>query len=334
MKEHRASMQTYNKVHKETVRSGLRMTIVQQSIEMDIYDIKQVLAQRREQMGIRSYRVEEDQRREEMNQKIKELKNLIQCFIQNPISPTVTTKESRLGLEHCATNTKRKKRKGPFVWTESKSRIVIEVGQTEAINGESRRLNQNMQEVVKKEIVKLLDTGIIYPIADSPWVSPIHYVPKKGGITVIINKNEELVPTRTVTGWRVCIDYRKLNEATAKDHFPLPCMDQMLERLAGNKYFCFLEGGHYGPNLTAKKVLDSGFYWPTIIKEAHTLVCLCEACQKTGNISKHDEMSLNNIQVCEVFDIWGIDFMGPFPKSYKFKYILVAVDYISKWAEA
>ncbi|GJR09339.1 reverse transcriptase domain-containing protein [Tanacetum coccineum] len=105
-----------------------------------------------------------------------------------------------------------------------------------------RRLNPNMQEVVKKEIVKLLDTGIIYPIADSPWVSPIHYVPKKGGIIVVTNKNDELVSTRTVTGWRVCIDYRKLNEATAKDYFPLPFMDQMLERITGNKYFCFLDG--------------------------------------------------------------------------------------------
>ncbi|GKE95254.1 reverse transcriptase domain-containing protein [Tanacetum coccineum] len=99
-----------------------------------------------------------------------------------------------------------------------------------------------MQEVVKKEIVKLLDTGIIYPIADSSWVSPIHCIPKKGGITVVTNENDELVPTRTVTGWRVCIDYRKLNEETAKDHFPFPFMDQMLERLAGNKYFCFLDG--------------------------------------------------------------------------------------------
>ncbi|GJU40709.1 putative reverse transcriptase domain-containing protein [Tanacetum coccineum] len=93
-------------------------------------------------------------------------------------------------------------------------------------------------------------------------------------------------------------------------------------------------GGHYGPNLTAKKVLDSGFYWSTIIKEAHTLVRLCEACQKTRNISKRDEMPINNIQVCEIFDIWGIDFMGPFLKSYKFEYILVAVDYVSKWAKA
>ncbi|GJT36803.1 reverse transcriptase domain-containing protein [Tanacetum coccineum] len=76
------------------------------------------------------------------------------------------------------------------------------------------------------------------------------------------------------------------------------------------------------------------FYWPTIIKEDYTQVRPCEACQKTGNISKHDEMPLNNIQVSKIFDIWGIDFMGPFPKSYKFEYILVVVDYVFKWAEA
>nr|GEW27938.1 reverse transcriptase domain-containing protein [Tanacetum cinerariifolium] len=75
-----------------------------------------------------------------------------------------------------------------------------------------------------------------------PWVSPIHCVPKKGGITVVENENNELIPTRLVTGWRVCIDYRKLNDATRKDHFPLPFMDQMLERLAGNEFYCFLDG--------------------------------------------------------------------------------------------
>ncbi|GJT75880.1 reverse transcriptase domain-containing protein [Tanacetum coccineum] len=75
-----------------------------------------------------------------------------------------------------------------------------------------------------------------------PWVSPVHCVPKKGGMTVITNDENELIPTRLVTGWRVCIDYRKLNEATRKDHFPLPFMDQMLERLAGNEYYCFLDG--------------------------------------------------------------------------------------------
>ncbi|GJU45812.1 reverse transcriptase domain-containing protein [Tanacetum coccineum] len=75
-----------------------------------------------------------------------------------------------------------------------------------------------------------------------PWVSPVYCVPKKGGITVIENEDNELIPTRLVTGWRVCIDYRKLNDATRKDHFPLPFMDQMLERLAGNEYYCFLDG--------------------------------------------------------------------------------------------
>ncbi|GKC62139.1 hypothetical protein Tco_1089737 [Tanacetum coccineum] len=84
-----------------------------------------------------------------------------------------------------------------------------------------------MQEVVKKEIVKLLDIDIIYLIADSPWVSPIHCVPKKGGITVVTNEKDELVRARTIMGWRVCIDYRKLNEATEKDHCPLPFMDHV-----------------------------------------------------------------------------------------------------------
>nr|GEX28188.1 reverse transcriptase domain-containing protein [Tanacetum cinerariifolium] len=70
----------------------------------------------------------------------------------------------------------------------------------------------------------------------------MHCAPKKGGFTVVKNEENELIPTRLVTGWRVCIDYHKLNEATRKDHFPLPFMDQMLKRLAGNKYYCFLDG--------------------------------------------------------------------------------------------
>nr|GEV09886.1 reverse transcriptase domain-containing protein [Tanacetum cinerariifolium] len=341
--------------------------------------------------------------------------------------------------------------------------------------------------------------------------------PKKGGMTVVTNDENELVPTRLVTGWRVCIDYRKLNEATRKDHFPLPFMDQMLERLVGNEYYCFLDrfsekmlkrcentkltlnwekshfmvkegivlghriskkgievdkakidvisklphpttvkgirsflghaadhlsilenpyenvfdpkeineffpleticqlahhdqstlwfanfanyhvgkfiikgmptqqknklfkdvkhyfwddpflfktcadqvirrcvagqeavdiltachsgptGGHYGANYganyTAKKVFDLGFYWPTIYKDAFELVKNCDSCQRQGKISQRDEMPQNAIQVCEIFDIWGIDFMGPFPNSKGNTYILVAVDYLSKWVE-
>ncbi|GJT74485.1 reverse transcriptase domain-containing protein [Tanacetum coccineum] len=105
-----------------------------------------------------------------------------------------------------------------------------------------RRVNPKIHEVIKKEVIKLLDAGLIYPISDSPWVSPVHCVPKKGGMTVVQNDDNELIPTRLVTGWRVCIDYRKLNDATRKDHFPLPFMDQMLERLAGNEFYCFLDG--------------------------------------------------------------------------------------------
>nr|GEZ76217.1 reverse transcriptase domain-containing protein [Tanacetum cinerariifolium] len=367
-----------------------------------------------------------------------------------------------------------------------------------------RRVNPKIHDVIKKEVEKLLDAGLIYPISDSPWVSPIHCVPKKGGFTVVEN---ELIPNRLVIGWRVCIDYRKLNEATRKDHFPLPFMDQMLERLAGNEYYCFLDGfseyfqipidprdqekttftcpygtfayrrmsfglynapgtfqrcmlaifhdmdektmevfmddfsvlllqefdfkvhdtkgaknlaadhpsrlenpyenvldpkeinenfsletlgmvtfrgdsnaswfadfanyhagnfivkvcadqvirrcvhgkealdileachngpkgGHRGANLTAKKIFDVGFFWPTIYKDAHEFVKNYDSCQRQGKFSERDEMPQNSIQTYEIFDVWGIDFMGPFPSSRGNKYILVAVDYLSKWVEA
>ncbi|KAL4293610.1 hypothetical protein AHAS_Ahas18G0145300 [Arachis hypogaea] len=113
-----------------------------------------------------------------------------------------------------------------------------------------RRLNLAMKEVVQKEVTKLLEAGIIYPISDSPWVSPIHVVPKIGGMIVVHNEKNKLVPTRIVTGWRMCINYRRLNTATRKDHFPLPFIDQMLERLAGHEYYCFLDG-YSGYNLIA-----------------------------------------------------------------------------------
>ncbi|GJW03765.1 reverse transcriptase domain-containing protein [Tanacetum coccineum] len=105
-----------------------------------------------------------------------------------------------------------------------------------------RRVNPKIHEVIKKEVIKILDARLIYPISDSPWVSPIHCVPKKGGMTVVENEDNELNPTRLVTGWRIFIDYQKLNDATRKDHFSLLFMDQMLERLAGNEYYCFLDG--------------------------------------------------------------------------------------------
>nr|GEW41763.1 reverse transcriptase domain-containing protein [Tanacetum cinerariifolium] len=340
-------------------------------------------------------------------------------------------------------------------------------------------------------------------------------------MTLVANENNELIPMRLVTGWRVCIDYRKLNDATRKDHFPLPFIDQMLERLAGNEFYCFLDGfsgyfqipidpqdhekllshalmkhsrtdacplacvmlqegivlghkisksgievdrakmdviaklphpatvkgvrsflghagckakvapmgsslqefdiiildkkgsenlaadhlsrlenlhqdvlenkdindnfpletlgsltshstlwfadianfhagnfikkgltsqqkkkffkdlairdllgGHHGANLTAKKVFDADFFWPSIYRDAHEMIKTFDIFQRQGKISQRDEMPQNSIQVCEIFDIWCIDFMGPFSSSKGNKYILVAVDYLSKWVEA
>nr|GEV30762.1 reverse transcriptase domain-containing protein [Tanacetum cinerariifolium] len=119
------------------------------------------------------------------------------------------------------------KRKGAISWTMSNIKGI---------------------DVVKNKIVKMLDSELIYPILDSSWVSRIHVVPKKGGMIVGLNDNNELVASRIVIGWRVCIDYRKLNDATRKEHFPLPFIDQMLDRLCGNEYYYFLDG-------------FSGFFW-------------------------------------------------------------------------
>ncbi|GJX55980.1 reverse transcriptase domain-containing protein [Tanacetum coccineum] len=120
------------------------------------------------------------------------------------------------------------------------------------------------------------------------------------------------------------------------------CADQIIRRCVhGHEAFEILKacyegptGGHYSANLTARKVFDAGFFWPTIYRDAHLMIKSCDTCQRQGKISQRDEMPQNAIQVCEIFDIWGIDFMGPFPSSKGNKYILVAVDYLSKWVEA
>ncbi|GJV42758.1 reverse transcriptase domain-containing protein [Tanacetum coccineum] len=93
-------------------------------------------------------------------------------------------------------------------------------------------------------------------------------------------------------------------------------------------------GGHHGANATTRKVFECGFYWPTVYKDAHEFVKACDACQRAGNISTRNEMPQNSIHVCEVFDVWGIEFMGPFPTSYRNKYILVEIEYVLKWAKA
>ncbi|GJT20322.1 reverse transcriptase domain-containing protein [Tanacetum coccineum] len=231
-----------------------------------------------------------------------------------------------------------------------------------------RRLNPNMQEVVKREIVKLLDTGIIYPISDSPWVSPIHCVPKKRGITVVTNKNDELVPTRTITGWRVCIDYRKLNGSNRKKIISFAvlwinvrkrmpfglcnapttfqrCMLEIFHDMIEESIEVFMDNFSVFGN-SFDKCLNNLDKMLQLCKDSH-LVLNWEKCrfmvkegimlgQKVSSAGLEvDKAKINVIsKLPPPTNIKGIDFMGPFPKSHKFEYILVVVDYVSKWAEA
>ncbi|GJT89900.1 reverse transcriptase domain-containing protein [Tanacetum coccineum] len=322
----------------------------------------------------------------------------------------------------------------------------------------SKEVNPKIYDSIKKEVEKLLDAGLIYPISDSPWVSPVHCVPKKGdkmlkrcedtklalnwekshfmvkegivlghkisrkGIEVdkakidVISKLPHPTTVKgirsAVLGQRIEKHFRPIHYASKTmteaetnytttekemlavvyafekfrsylimnksvvytDHSALKYLFNKKDAkarllrwvLASIKEFDFkvidtkgaenyaadhlshgkealeiLEachsgptGGHYGANFTAKKVFDAGFFWPTIYKDAYEFVKSCDACQRQGKISQRDEMPQNAIQVCEIFDLWGIDFMGPFPSSRGNKYILVAVDYLSKWVEA
>ncbi|RDX99124.1 Retrovirus-related Pol polyprotein, partial [Mucuna pruriens] len=120
-------------------------------------------------------------------------------------------------------------------------RILMEE-EVKPIRQQQKRLNPTLLDMVKKEVTKLLVACIIYPILDSQWVSPVQVVPKKSGMTVMKNQQDELVLMRIQNSWRVCIDYKRLNQATHKDHFPLPFIDQMLEKLAGKSHYFFLDG--------------------------------------------------------------------------------------------
>ena len=118
-------------------------------------------------------------------------------------------------------------------------RILLEDGHKPSVEAH-RRINPTMKEVVRKEVLKWLDAGVIYPISNSLWVSPVQVVPKKGRPTMIMTESNTLLPSRTVTRWMIFIDYWKLKQETRKDHFPLPFLDQMLDRLIGHKYYYLL----------------------------------------------------------------------------------------------
>nr|GEW51983.1 reverse transcriptase domain-containing protein [Tanacetum cinerariifolium] len=196
-----------------------------------------------------------------------------------------------------------------------------------------RRLNHKIHDVIKHEVIKLLDAGLIYPIFDSPWVSPVHCVLKKGRNFVV----------KGMLSQQKSKFFKDVKHNFSDDPFLLKiCADQVIRRcVSGQEAIDILKACHYGPtrrhhgpNYTAKKVFDSGFYWPTIYRDAQDLVKNCDICQRQGKISQRDEMPQNSIQVCESFNVWDIDFIGLFPSSRGNKYILVAVDYLSKWVEA
>ncbi|GJW46381.1 reverse transcriptase domain-containing protein [Tanacetum coccineum] len=253
-----------------------------------------------------------------------------------------------------------------------------------------RRVNPKIHDVIKKEVEKLLDAGLIYPISDSPWLIEVD----RGAKVAVIAKLP--LPTTVKGAENLAADHLsrlenphqdKLENKEITETFPLEtlgsvalrvdstpwfadfanyhagnfivkgmssqqknkffkdvkhyfwddpflfkiCADQMIRRCVhGKEALDILEachngptGGHHGANLTAKKVFDAEFFWPTIYKDAHELVKNYDSCQRQGKISQRDEMPQNSIQVCEIFDVWGIDFMGPFPSSKGNKYILV-----------
>ncbi|CAN6685853.1 unnamed protein product [Malus baccata var. baccata] len=343
--------------------------------------------------------------------------------------------------------------------------------------GEDDTLPVIISSSLTKEVIKLLDCGVIYPISDSKWVSPVQCVPKKSGVTVVANaeiskskkerntclsrklhssRNPSSIRTpllirnpslfrnplliRNPSWFRnpsslkylltkkeakprlirwmlllqefdIEIRDKKGSENVVADHlsrmvhneeslpiaetFPdeqllsikvsapwyadivnflvskrIPseftrhqrdklrhdarfyvwddpylwkfCPDQIIRRCVHDSEchsilsFChtYACGGHFGTQRTALKVLQCGFYWPSIFKDAKTFCLKCDKCQRMGGISARDQMPQVSILNVEIFYVWGIDFMGPFPSSYGFMYILLAVDYVSKWVEA
>ncbi|XP_024010276.1 uncharacterized protein LOC112085302 [Eutrema salsugineum] len=284
-----------------------------------------------------------------------------------------------------------------------------------------RRLNLNLKDVVKKEIMKLLEAGVIYAISDSNWVSPFHVVPKKGGITVIKNYRNELIPTRTVTGFLqqcekascaelgkyhfmvrdgIVLGYKISDKGIGVDKAKIEVMMSLQPPTTVNRIQSFLghprfyrqiikefskitrpltqllckevkfefDGACLEAFHTIKGALvsspifqppDWDFYFEIMTdasdyavlavmgqrkeKKLHIIYyttrtlneaqCRCDTCQQQGNISRRNEMPKNFILEVEVFDVWDIDFMGPFPSSYGNEYILVAVEYVPKWVK-
>nr|GEU72135.1 DNA-directed DNA polymerase [Tanacetum cinerariifolium] len=244
-------------------------------------------------------------------------------------------------------------------------KILMEDDYKPAIQSQ-RRVNPKIHDVIKKEVIKLFDAGMIYPISDSPWVSPIHCVPKKGGMTVVANENNELIPTRLVTGWRRCMmsifhDMIEKAMEVFMDDFSifgdsfsscLTDLDKMLNRCEETNlvlnwekcHFMCREGIVLGHKISksgievdrAKVDVIAKLPHPTTVKGVRSFLGHAEAL-----ILVVPDWNLPIELMCDASDyaisaVLGqrIDFMGPFPSSKGNKYILVAVDYLSKWVEA
>ena len=115
------------------------------------------------------------------------------------------------------------------------------VEDVEPIVDTQKRVHPRMKDVVRKEVIRLLESGVIYPISDSKWVNHVHSIPKHGGITTIQNDKDEVLPSRTITEYKMCVDFRKLNKITIKEHQPLLFMEQIIDRITSNSYYCLLD---------------------------------------------------------------------------------------------
>ncbi|GJS31218.1 reverse transcriptase domain-containing protein [Tanacetum coccineum] len=182
----------------------------------------------------------------------------------------------------------------------------------------------NLQLLTPRKRLKNFLTWIDLPNSDSSWVRPAR--------STVCKEREEL-PGKTTSP--LPFMGSKCFGSLARDELNIVYLVGRSFRVYdGYLPWETLPVAAYSANLTAQKVFDAGFFWPTIYRDAHTMIKSCDTCQRQGKISQRDEMPQNAIQVCEIFDVWGIDFMGPFPSSHGNKYILVAVDYLSKWVEA
>nr|GFA13390.1 hypothetical protein [Tanacetum cinerariifolium] len=204
--------------------------------------------------------------------------------------------------------------------------------------------------VFSKDCVDARETKHFQPIhyaSKTMTEAQIHYITTEKELSAVVYAFEKFRPYLVLSKSIVYTDHSALkyllNKQDAKprlenlhkdvlenkdinENFPL----ETLGSLSSNS----TPWGHHGANLTAKKVFDACFFWPLIYRDAYDMIKTCDTCQRQGKISQRDEIPQNAIQVCKIFDDWGIDFMGPFPSSKGNKYILVAVDYLSKWVEA